>query len=123
MLIDKIIEVLSRAKNQIETDDVRSEEHDSLIQEIDRVLAKLQHNNPDKNGFFYWILQVGIHKTWVADGVDFTDKKLHDILTHAFKHAYGHELSGSVLGRPPDKVVAEAMGFKSVKDYLEDRKD
>lgn len=123
MLTDKIIEVLSKVKNQIETDDTRSEEHDVLVRDIDGVLSKLQKNNPSQDGFYYWILEVGFHKAWVADGIDFTDNRTHDMLARYFGHLYSHEIKAKVLSRPPDKAVAEEMGFKSVKDYLKDRKD
>jgi hypothetical protein len=123
MLIDKILQVLKNSREQIEcpgipTDDINN----SHLAEIDGLIKILERQNPSEEGFYYWILQVGIHRAWVADGVDFTDAKLHDILTHAFRHAYGHELKGKVLGRPSNEAVAEEMGYKSVAEYLKSRK-
>lgn len=124
MLMDKVVEVLKNAREQINvlgspTDEVNQ----LLLKEIDGVLSKLQKKNPNQEGFFFWMLEVGIHKTWVADGVDFTDDKLHDMLAHAFRYAYGHELKGKVLSRPPNEEVAKEMGFKSVAEYLKNRKE
>ena len=76
--------------------------------------------NP-KEGVFFWVLEVGIDKTLVADGADFTDESVHDMLMHRWPHAYGSELVGRVVSRPPDKLVAGEQGYRRVSGYLADR--
>lgn len=124
MLMEKILEVLKNSRGQIKTlgtptDDINN----ANLAEIDGLIKILERQNPSKEKFFYWVLQVGIHETWVADGADFTDNIVHSLLTHHFRHAYGHELKGKVLSRPSNDAVAEAMGFSTVTEYLKSRKD
>lgn len=121
--MDKVLMALKNARNQIEvlgtpTDDVNN----AHLKELDSIISVMEYQNPDRNGFYYWTLKVGVHKAWVADGADFTDQRAHDMLTKYFSHLLGSELKATVLSRPPDKAVAEEMGFDSVKDYLKDRK-
>lgn len=123
MLMEKILMVLKNSKAQIETlgtptDDINN----AHLSEIDGLIKILEKPNPNNNKFFYWILQVGIHEAWVADGVDFTDNKVHDLLCHNFRYATGNELKGKVLSRPSNDAVAETMGFKTVAEYLQKRK-
>lgn len=123
MLMEKILWALKNARAQLQclwtpTDDVNN----AHLSELDELINILESPNPSKNGFFYWTVQFGIQKTWVADGADFTDERVHDMLAQHFGRAYGYELKGEVLSRPPDEPVASAMGFKSVAEYLKDRK-
>ncbi len=120
--MEKILTTLKNARAQIkclgsDSDDINN----AHIAEIDEVITYLEKPNPDKDGFYYWTVQLGVHLSLVQDGADFTDKKVHDLLTNRFYFSYGHELQGQVLSRPPDKAVAEAMGF-TTKEYLQDRK-
>lgn len=123
LVTDKILTVLKNARAQIkclgsETDDVNN----AHITEIDEVITSLEKPNPDKNGFYYWVVRLGVHSSLVQDGADFTDKRVHDMLTHHFCFAYGDELSGKVIIRPPDKSVAKEMGYDTINSYLQQRK-
>lgn len=71
---------------------------------------------------FKWTIEIEVDETWVADGFDATDDRMHDMLAHHLPYAYGHELGAKVLTRPPDEAVAKAQGYRTVKEYLADRK-
>lgn len=122
MLMEKILRVLRNSRAQIQNLGTPNINNANLA-EIDGLIKILERPNPSKEKFFYWVLQVGIHETWVEDGADFTDDKVHSMLAHHFRHAYGHELKGKVLSRPSNDAVAEVMGFKTVAEYLKSRKD
>jgi len=66
--------------------------------------------NPDRNGFFRWVVEIEVHKTWVEDGFSLDDEKAHDMLCHRLSHAYGHELKARVLSAPPVDAVKKAQG-------------
>jgi hypothetical protein len=122
VVIDKILMALQNARSQIallgsSTDEVNQ----AHLKELDDAIALLTFDNPDRNGFFYWILKVGVQRLWVGDGADFTDERVHSMLATHWGHVYGHELKGKVLARPPDAFVAQQMGFKTVAEYLRDR--
>lgn len=121
--MEKILLVLKNAKAQIkclgsETDDINN----AHIAEIDAAIEYLEKPNPDKNGFYYWVVLLGVHSNLVQDGADFTDKKVHDMLTHHFPFAYGDELTGRVIAHPPDNAIAKEMGYKTTYSYVQDRK-
>lgn len=122
--MDKILMVLKNSRTQIQALGTPTDEiNNTHLAELDGLIKVLERPNPSKEKFFYWVLQVGIHETWVEDGADFTDERAHELLTHHFRHAYGHELKGKVLSRPSNEAVAEAQGYKTVADYLRSRKD
>ncbi len=120
--MDKILEVLKNARSHIDiigspTDEINI----THLAELDGLIKALEKPNPNGD-FYYWTLRVGIHKTWVADGVDFTDRKVHDMLTHVFRYATGDVLRGKVLAQPSSKAVATEMGYDSEAEYLNDRR-
>jgi hypothetical protein len=122
LLMEQILQALKNARTQIKclgssTDEVNN----AHLAELDGLIQILEKPNPDKEKFYWWVVLVGIHSTWVADGADFTDARVHDMLASYHRHAYGYELEGKVLGRPPDKAVANEMGFDTVAHYREDR--
>jgi hypothetical protein len=78
-------------------------------------------SNPDADGFFRWTVEIQVHETWVEDGADFTDNRLHDMLVRRFGWATGNELRARVLTRPDDAAVATAMGYPTVAQYLHHR--
>lgn len=114
--MEKILEVLKRARINI-----TGPQTANLTSEIDDLIKILERPNPSKEGFYYWILQVGIEKTWVADGIDFTDERLENTIQRAYGHLRGDEIKAKVLSRPPDKNVAQEMGFETVAKYIKDR--
>jgi hypothetical protein len=91
------------------------------LAEIDEAIDGMTRPNPDAQGFYWWLIAVGVAPVLVADGVDLTDQRAHDMLTNQFSHADGSELKAIVLGRPPDEAVAKEQGFKSVGAYRADR--
>lgn len=69
-----------------------------------------------------WTIEIEVDETWVADGFDIPDDDAVQFMTMRFlPYAYGHEIGGKVLKRPPDEVVAKLQGYKTVEDYLKDR--
>jgi hypothetical protein len=90
------------------------------LAELDAAIASLTRPNPDDDGFFWWLIAVGISENNVADGVDFTDVMVHDMLTRRFSCAYGREIKAKVLGRPDNAAVAAAQGY-TVDEYLKMR--
>lgn len=68
-----------------------------------------------------WTVEIAVAETWVEDGFDITDERMHDIMTSTLSWAYGHEIACKVLTRPPDEDVAKAMGYPTVKAYLANR--
>lgn len=124
MLMDKIFEVLYNSKGLIEALGSSTDEIQKVhIEELNKLLKLLQSPNPSKEGFYYWILQVGIEKTWVADGLDFTENRLRDTIQRAYGHLHGYEIKAKILSRPPNVEIAKEMGFKTVGEYLKDRKE
>lgn len=87
----------------------------------DDAIKALSTTNPDADGFYTWVLRVGIHKTWVEDGADFTDDRVHAMLANTFVYAHGGELKGTVLARPRDTDVAAMMGYKTADEYRQSR--
>lgn len=122
LLMEKVLMALKNAKAQIQTLGSPTDEvNNAHLDELAELIQILEESNPDKDDFFYWILEVGIHKVWVADGIDFTDERAHGMFAKYFGYLHGSELKAKVLSRPSDKAVAEEMGFKSVSEYIEDR--
>lgn len=70
---------------------------------------------------FKWTIEIEIDETWVADGFDATDARIHAMLANDLKYAFGHELGAKVVTRPPDEAVAKVQGYRSVKEYLHAR--
>jgi hypothetical protein len=66
--------------------------------------------------FLKWTLEIEVDETWVADGFDLTDERAHAMLANDLRYAYGHELKAKVLTRPPDEVIAQVQGYKSVEE-------
>jgi hypothetical protein len=67
---------------------------------------------------FKWTIEIEVTETWVADGFDMrTPEDVKVLLERRLPHAYGHELGGKVISRPPDKEVATAQGYKTVEAY------
>jgi hypothetical protein len=71
---------------------------------------------------FKWTIEIEVDETWVADGFDATDERMHSMLAHHLPYAYGHELKAKVLARPADEAVAKAQGFRNVAEYLHVRR-
>jgi hypothetical protein len=69
-------------------------------------------NNPDRNGFYRWVVEIEVHETWVEDGFSLDDEKAHDMMMHRLPYANGHELKARVLSSPPEKSVRKAQGYK-----------
>jgi len=67
---------------------------------------------------FKWTIEIEVDETWVADGFDATDERIHAMLANDLRYAYGRELGAKVIKRPPDEDVAKAQGYPSVKEYL-----
>jgi hypothetical protein len=72
--------------------------------------------------FFKWTVEIEVVDTWVEDGFDLTDDKMHSIIADRLSHAYGHEIRCKVVARPPDEAVAKVQGYKTVEEYLKDRR-
>ncbi len=120
--MEKILVALKNARAQIHALGTPNDEiNNAHLSELDEIINILEDPNPSNDGFFYWVLKIGIQKMWVADGVDFTDKRAHAMLTSHFSHLYGHEVTAEVLSKPPDKAVAKEMGYESVAEYNKDR--
>jgi hypothetical protein len=122
LLLDKVLMALQNARTQVRvlgtpTDDVNN----AVLTELAEAIGLLDCHSPDADGFFYWDVRLGIHKTWVADGADMTDDRVQDILEHHLGYARSDELKAQVLRRPSDKAVAAEMGYRTVKEYLHDR--
>lgn len=66
-----------------------------------------------------WTIEIAIDETWVADGFDINDDEaVQQMMARLLPHAYGHELGGKLIKRPPDEVVAKLQGYRTVEDYL-----
>ena len=97
-------------------DEVRAQ-----LARLDGLIERVSQPNPDSDGFYWWLIAVGINTKWVEDGVDFTDVKTHKMLCNVYKYAQSHELKAVVLGRPDDAAVAAQQGYATVESYLADR--
>lgn len=76
-------------------------------------LPERNENDPDK---FYWTVEFGVDKTWVADGFDLTNERAMQMLTNDLSYAYGHELSAQVLNSPDLDRIAKEQGYKDKND-------
>jgi hypothetical protein len=65
----------------------------------------------DPDSYFRWTVQIDVHETWVADGFELTEERLHDMITKDLNFAYGHEVSGRILKAPPKKQIRLAQGY------------
>lgn len=66
---------------------------------------------------FKWVVEFTIDETWVADGFDPDDEQMHDMLARNLTSALNWQFDAKVLKRPPDKEIAKAQGYPSVKQY------
>lgn len=77
----------------------------------------LQHltgevSTDDDPTFFYWVVRLGVHRTWVADGFTLDDDQAHYMLARYLNYAYGHELSAQVLASPPRRDILTEQGYE-----------
>lgn len=72
--------------------------------------------------FRKWVVEVEVSDTWVEDGFDLTDGRMHTIMSEHLSYANGNEIKCKVLERPADVDIAEVQGYKSVEKYLKDRR-
>jgi hypothetical protein len=72
--------------------------------------------------FRKWVVEIEVSDTWVEDGFDLTDERMHRIVAEHLSYAYGSEIRCKVLERPDDAVIAEVQGYKSVEKYLAERR-
>jgi hypothetical protein len=63
---------------------------------------------------FTWTVSITVDETWVADGFDLTEERLHDIMARALPYAFGHEFSGKVLEAPPPNDIRVAQGYEPI---------
>lgn len=75
-----------------------------------------------KSKFYKWTVEIEIADTWVADGVDLTSERMHDLICHAFPYAYGHELKAKTIKAPSDESIAKEQGYASVEAFRASRK-
>jgi hypothetical protein len=66
--------------------------------------------NPSRDGFFRWVVEIEVHKTWVEDGFNLDDDRAHGMLTRELSHAYGHEVRARVLSAPHKDDIAKTQG-------------
>lgn len=92
-----------------------------LIEGLTSKWSELYTKPEPAKEWFKWTAEIEIHKTWVEDGFDLTDDRLHEVFTHALPWANGAEVRGKVLTRPDDKDIAVTMGYKTVEEYLAKR--
>ena len=60
---------------------------------------------------FKWTIEVSVDEIWVADGFDFDQDRLLDMLDHLLPFAHSHERSAEVLQRPDPKEILQAQGY------------
>lgn len=60
--------------------------------------------------FFKWIVEIAIAETWVEDGFDLTDERMHDMLTSAIGYAKSTEIRCRVIKRPSMADVNTVQG-------------
>jgi hypothetical protein len=64
-----------------------------------------------------WTVEIEVADNLVADGLDLTERRVHDALSRAFPYARVAEFKVKILTKPDDADVAEVMGFASAEDY------
>lgn len=59
-----------------------------------------------------YIIELSIANTWISDGFDIrSNKDVKDLLQQLLPYAYGHEVSGKVISKPPLKVIKQLQGY------------
>lgn len=66
---------------------------------------------------FKWIVEIEIDKHWVEDGFNITKDSIKDRVAHMVPFANSFEYSGKVLASPPEREIAKAQGYKTLKEY------
>lgn len=61
--------------------------------------------------FYRWTIEIWVDPTWVADGFDLDNDRVHDMMARALPYAYGHELGGMVIAKPDPKVIRKEQGY------------
>jgi hypothetical protein len=57
-----------------------------------------------------WVVALDVGRAWVADGYDPDDEDIADMLGARLPYAYGHELGGTVITRPPQPWIDLLQG-------------
>lgn len=96
----------------------------SVLAEI-RAAKEAAAVEPPPEDFYRWRIELtfDVHKVWVADGFDATDRYTGRAAEHfgqeQLPYATGDEVrcSGRVLEAPPDEKIAEEQGYPNVEAW------
>lgn len=59
---------------------------------------------------YKWRLEITVDPMWVADGLDLTAARMHDILTTYFGHVRADEIRVKTLSAPERKQIRAEQG-------------
>ena len=62
---------------------------------------------------FVWTVEIEVSPTWVADGLDLTPERLHDLLTKALPYVRMSEIAVRAVSSPDPDAIAHEQGYKS----------
>lgn len=59
-----------------------------------------------------YIIEIAIDETWISDGFDIrSNQDVKDLLQQLLPYAYGHEVRGKVISKPPLKLIKQLQGY------------
>lgn len=61
---------------------------------------------------FKWVVEIEVDETWVADGFDLTQERLHSMLMHDLSFARESEVACKILQTPDPKLIRDAQGYQ-----------
>lgn len=64
------------------------------------------------NDWFEWTVKIRIDPTWVMDGFDLTDERLHDMITSDLQWAYPDEVEGEIVESPDPQRIRKVQGYE-----------
>lgn len=63
-----------------------------------------------------WTVEIFVDSSWVADGFELTDERMHDIMTDHLAYAHGDEIECKVFSKPSSNRIAKLQGYSSAAD-------
>lgn len=74
----------------------------------------------DGRDWYVWTIELRVSETWVEDGWELHDhEQAKERVANMIPFAHNYEFDVKVVGKPKDRDVATAQGFKTVKAYKE----
>jgi len=61
---------------------------------------------------YKWTVEIEVDPIWVADGIDLTSERMHEILMTYYGHVYSHEITCKTVKAPNPKRIRKEQGYR-----------